>query len=180
MHFSNFHNNFFENFRKYSGEGGLCRRTPHAVDSLKCSPRTKILATPLIERRTFKGNFNQKPEVVCWSAELKLKYLWCHIYRPNSLIVMTEAATQNKRPLRASLKNVHVWEAVRLFHRMEENRHKAVRKCNRHHGGLSNESSYRESVTKQNLNSSNLQWQVISEFVSVLIRGWVGNRHGSM
>ena len=84
---------------------------------------------------------------------------------------MPEAATQNKRPLRASLINGHLWEAVRLFLRKEENRLKYVRKCNRQHGGLSSESLYRQSVMKQNLNSSNVQWQVIREFLSPLIRG---------
>ena len=94
------------------------------------------------------------------------------MHSPASFSVMPEAATQNKRPLRASLINGHVWKAVRLFLRMEENIHKSVRKCNRQHGGLSNESLYRESVMQPNLNSSNhLQWQVISEFVSPLIRG---------
>ena len=47
MNCSNFMNKSFENFRKFSGVRGAHPRTPHEADPQKCSPRTKILTTPL-------------------------------------------------------------------------------------------------------------------------------------
>ena len=47
MHFSNFLKKFFDNFRKFSGPLGAPPPDPPRPTPKKCSPRTKILATPM-------------------------------------------------------------------------------------------------------------------------------------
>ena len=66
MYFSNFHKNFFENFRKFSGARAAPPPVPHAGRPAKVFPLTKILATPL--------NWDRKIALLLITACLYDKY----------------------------------------------------------------------------------------------------------